>query len=191
MSDVLQKTFGAVMMNEFKGNRKSRAKLVHWFVSNGTGTTTETLSKLFGRVLLDALSDESTMKLLWNQVYSDEMLQRNHGITVTEADRAVIGDLVEKGKTVYEDSATEIGLAAVMEKIEQDKKKVPNYELMLQNVQDIFESDLSLEWTVSELIDTASCKAIWIRKIIKVLLHRNLIYQSGKVGKAFCYQAVN
>ena len=191
MSDVLNETFGAVMMNEFKSNRKSRAKLVHWFVSNGTGTTTETLSKLFGRVLLKTLDNESTMKLLWDQVYSDEMLQRSHGITVTEEDKVVIEDLIEKGKAVYDDSETELALAAVMEKIEAAKAKVPNYEVMLQNVQDVFESDVSLEWTVGELVDTVACKAQWIRKIIKVLLHRNLIYQSGKVGKAFCYQAVN
>ena len=201
MTDVLKETLGACMMSEFASNRKSRAKLVHWFCANGTGETTGTLSKLFGKVMIQTLTEnQELMKMLWTQVYADEMLQRNHGIVMTDADTESYEAMKEKfvaplAKEVEVASLLpveeEMKLAAVMEQVEQVKKKTPNFEVMLQLVTDVFQADYKLSWTVGELIDTVSCKAVWIRKILKVLESRNLIYQDGKVGKAYAYKYVN
>ena len=198
---------GDVLVNSLASDKNLQTKLSKWIILGEAKFATD-LAQELGKVVLCSIRDDTELlRSSWSLVLESCIAEHDFlGRDQQEAADASYEELKEKyvaplTKEVdvasllpvedSEDLTTKAKLLAVTDKIEQAKKKTPNYELMVQIIQDVFESDVSLEWTISELIDTASCKAIWIRKIIKVLLHRNLIYQSGKVGKAFCYQAVN
>ena len=157
-NQVLKERFGSLVLDSFTSSKRTRSVFVHWFCVRDAATRLA-LSKKFGSMFVEAVeADKTLLKLLWLGVYEDVELAENHGIVITEEDRAAIEHLSKEAEK------------ALVEVPETKPKGATTISGTIALVKEQLGLDPEAMYTVKTLASVLQVKHIAIRKAFKKLV---------------------
>ena len=184
-SDILLEKFGSVVLEYLRKSRTGRQCISEWFMSNGSEEAAARLTGTYGSSITKVLSDRDVMKELWMELCKWELIQRDHGIEITEEDKPVVADLLKAGDKAYAattdaDVSTHLkkhGMDKLVKEYKSGKPSKKGFKALLLKC---MQSDTDVLWTVDMVDEMSVAKLYMIRDVFSELLKSKDITMEGR-----------